>query len=322
MGVYSKMTYKGTGAIKDIKDKRDFKFKDIAKGLEPFDWDKGYDVENTCKIKVKDQNGSSSCGGNAWASYGQVLDPDHDEKSAKFIYANTHVSGGGSAGRTNCDFVIKKGWGSEKLTSSYDNGKPSSEDFMIREEDITDEAYLSALLDKGLSYATVDINIDSVAQAIKENNGCVLGIAGKNNGTWRTAYPKKPDNIYNTWNHWVYAGKAKLINGKKMIGFVNSWGEDVGENGWQWIGEDYIKYPYIWSVWTMVYDFPKFKFTRTLKYGMIGEDVKQLQKRLGVTPMSGWFGPLTKKAVIKYQLSKGLVGDGIVGTLTISKLNI
>lgn len=313
----------GTGAIVDKKDKRDYQFRDVAMGLAPFDWIIGYDVEELIgkKIKVKDQNGSGSCGGQAWSYYGEVLDPDLEEKSAKFVYSHTFVLPAGSAGRTNCDLVIEKGWGDESLTTSYDNGLPPGESFMQRKSDITPEAYADAFVDRGLSYANVESNIDAIALAIRENKGCIIGITGKNNGTWTSKFPLPPNKVdRDSWNHWIYCGKAKMINGKKYIGFLNSWGEGVGDKGWQWISEDYIKYPLVWSVWTMVYYFPLFKFTKTLRFGNYNDDVKQLQKRLGLS-QDGIFGLRTRYAVVQYQKKHGLKADGIVGPLTIKVLN-
>lgn len=312
----------GTGAIIDKKDKRDYQFKDIAMGLSPFDWTLGYDIEQVIKklLNSKDQNGSGSCGGQAWGYYGEVLDPENEEKSAKFIYSNTFVLPAGSAGRTNCDFVIKKGWGDERITPSYDNGLPPSEAFMQRHEDISNEAWNHALLDKGLSYANVASNIDDIALAIRENKGCILGVHGTNNGTWLSKFPTPPITINNQcWAHWLYAGKAVMINEKKYIGVKNSWGDEVGEHGWQYLGEEYFKKA-IWSVWTMVYDFPIFKFSKTMKLGSFGSEVKQLQKRLGLS-QDGIFGLRTRGALIKYQISHGLKGDGICGILTINSLN-
>ena len=64
--------------------------------------------------------------------------------------------------------------------------------------------------------------------------------------------------------------------------------------------------------------------TRTLKYGMRGDDVKWLQtalKELGYSvSATGYFGEVTKKHVISFQKSKGLVQDGMVGSATRGKL--
>ena len=48
-----------------------------------------------------------------------------------------------------------------------------------------------------------------------------------------------------------------------------------------------------------------------LKIGSKGEEVKQLQKKLGVTD-TGNFGPLTETAVKKWQKENGLVDNGII----------
>jgi hypothetical protein len=53
-----------------------------------------------------------------------------------------------------------------------------------------------------------------------------------------------------------------------------------------------------------------------LRQGMRGECVKAIQEILGVNPKSGIFGPLTFAAVKKYQETKGLKSDGMIGRLT------
>ncbi len=63
-----------------------------------------------------------------------------------------------------------------------------------------------------------------------------------------------------------------------------------------------------------------------LFYGSTGDEVKCLQTGLNTKILSnlvldGMFGPLTKAAVIKFQLANNLVGDGIVGPLTRGVLN-
>lgn len=54
---------------------------------------------------------------------------------------------------------------------------------------------------------------------------------------------------------------------------------------------------------------------RVLRLGDRGEDVRALQKRLGVK-QTAYFGGLTHGAVVQFQKSRGLVADGIVGPKT------
>ena len=59
----------------------------------------------------------------------------------------------------------------------------------------------------------------------------------------------------------------------------------------------------------------KYNLTRKLKQGCKGNDVKALQKKLGITA-DGIFGPKTEKALVKYQKSKGWKPSGVVRTKT------
>lgn len=56
-----------------------------------------------------------------------------------------------------------------------------------------------------------------------------------------------------------------------------------------------------------------------LKLGSKGDDVKQLQTKLGLT-VDGSFGPGTETAVKKWQVANGLTADGVVGAGTWSKM--
>jgi len=56
-----------------------------------------------------------------------------------------------------------------------------------------------------------------------------------------------------------------------------------------------------------------------LKKGSIGDDVKKLQQKLGLTA-DGAFGPGTEAAVKKWQVDNGLTADGIVGEGTWGKM--
>ena len=56
-----------------------------------------------------------------------------------------------------------------------------------------------------------------------------------------------------------------------------------------------------------------------LKLGSKGDEVKQLQTKLGLTS-DGSFGPGTEKAVKEWQTSNGLTSDGIIGDKSWSKM--
>lgn len=70
-----------------------------------------------------------------------------------------------------------------------------------------------------------------------------------------------------------------------------------------------------------------YNFATNFGYGSTGEDVIQLQTiliadgYLHISAPTGWFGPLTKAAVEKYQAANGIVATGFVGPLTRAVLN-
>jgi hypothetical protein len=60
----------------------------------------------------------------------------------------------------------------------------------------------------------------------------------------------------------------------------------------------------------------------TLKKGSRGAAVKQLQRKLHVRPVSGYYGTRTTAAVKRYQRRHGLAADGIAGPATLRSLGI
>jgi peptidoglycan hydrolase-like protein with peptidoglycan-binding domain len=60
----------------------------------------------------------------------------------------------------------------------------------------------------------------------------------------------------------------------------------------------------------------------TLSLGSTGAAVKDLQRKLRVSPTTGYYGSETKRAVKRYQASHGLTPDGIAGPATLSRLGV
>ena len=351
-----------TGAVRSPLDERDYTWEEVAMGLSDFDWKTGYDIEEVLGLSIapKDQNGSFSCGGQAWATLAAVQEALHtssyEERSAKFIYAQTAVYGGGSAGRTNSEVYTKKGVSLESLCTSYENGKAPTEAFMIRSADITAEARENAKSTLAKSYVSISPDIKSIAQAVKANGGVVIGISARDNGTWYSEFPEAPKDGTGIWRHWLYVGKAKTIKGKKYLGVLNSWGPDAGKNGWQWISESYVndtvydssyglEQDCVWEAWTTVYNTSglpvgfKHDFLKNLAYGQRGDEVRALQQALqldgsfpagfDLTPTAyptAYYGDMTANAVLKFRAKHGVDSSTDprgknAGPLTRAKLN-
>lgn len=337
------------GGLGDIYDSRDYKWEDIGSALPPFDWNTGFDIEkklssilkipfNLQQYDNKDQNGSGSCGGQAVSYYGGIKEAvasgSFERRSAKFLYSQVWVPGGGSKMRDLFDISIKQGFAKESICSSYDNGLPPGEAFMERSSDVTQVARNDAKSAQGLSYFYVNLDVDSVAQAIANNDGVVILLNGQNNGTWRTAYPTVP--THKDWGHFMYAGKAFLSNGKKIIGAKQSWGLGIGDNGWQYFTEDWFTSQNITQVGALVWNnrsTPTFthNFQTPIKLGDKGNEVIALQQALRqdgefTYPVNtGFYGDVTRQAVLAFQNKYGIPADNLNGTLvgpkTRSKLN-
>lgn len=320
----------GKGAILSPLDERDYKWDVLGMGTIPFSWDLGYEI--SIPFSLKNQGQSGSCGGQAMSYYGEVLESiatkTGEERSAKFIYSQVYAPGGGAYLRDVCKIAIEQGWATESVLTSYEEGKPPTEAFMERKEDITDAVRANATQSKALSYAVVDSKkIDAVAQAIANNYGAIILIRGMNNGTWLSAYPAVTTGI-GEWGHFLYACGAKLIGGKKYIKVKNSWG-DIADHGFQWISEDFFTQGYIYEVRTMVFNNKpvNFIFNKDLYLGMRNGDVLHLQTRLvelgyaTFTP-TGYFGVATLASVIKYQKAHNITpAVGYCGKLTRAELN-
>lgn len=279
----------------------------------PFDWNTGYSV---AELVTKNQNGSGSCGGQAVAYKGEA--ETGVPKSARFPYCQVFVNGGGSGEGDLIKIIVTEGLADEAVFPSYEAGnQPPSEIFMEVSSDITPAVLANAQSVTGTP-VYVDLSFEGIAEAVRDNGGIIIGIAGTNNGTWLSADPLPPKDGETKWYHWLFVGKALMRNGRKVIAVKNSWGS-IGENGtgWQYLTEDYL--PFIFTAWT--FQKAKYVFNNNLHLGSSGEDVFALQARLGIKP-TGWFGPISMQAVIAYQKAHNISPAlGFCGPITRQSLN-
>jgi hypothetical protein len=231
----------GHGALPSIKDLRDKKWSKLAMASTPFDWTAGF-VLPPITI-TKNQGTSGSCGGQSGSYLTALFESAYNERSAKYLYSQIfYPPSGGTTMRDILNLIVKKGSAPESLVPSYQGGNPPSESFM-EDVSLNANADASATAYEGTGYAFVNPDIESYAQAIRDNGGAIMEIQAMNNGTWLSADPQPPTSAQ--WAHFLICTGALMRNGKKVIQVKNSWGNEVGENGYQYISEDYFKSGFI-----------------------------------------------------------------------------
>lgn len=303
----------GTGLIPEPYSKSNYRIEHLAAALwKPFDWSKGYDVEKELKLllPVKDQGPNLSCVGQSSATYAYVQNAFElksiygdkllealQELSAKSIYSQIALSSGGAFMGDALRLIKSFGITPEVLVPSYEwfqgDRIPLSEDKMKEKYWINQYTSNRSSNYKSKEYRFIydTQSIDTIAQTIQECGGCLLGLFLDDSDSWITEFPQVPK--LRMYSHLLYAGKACIINGKKYIGVLNSWGTDIGNKGWQWISEDYFLSGMVYiggamvdetnSVWVKFIDnkgqarsFPTY-FVKSIKY-MLDRGSKLLPK--------------------------------------------
>lgn len=269
------------------------KFSKIGKSSAPVDWNIPYSVERDLasilgilnfKLPVKNQGTSFSCGGQLASQLEAINEgfrnKSFEEKSAKYAYSHIFYPGGGTTTNKLEKLLLNTGVASEKLVSSYENGQPPAEPFM------TDLSYenpsidINASITKDSKIVTISTtNIDEIAQSIRDLNGVGMLFRGQNNGTWLSDFPKPPSSNLSLWGHFIVLVEYKLINGKKYVGALNSWGNTIGHYGIQYFGEEYFTSAYVNDVFG-IYQNPPVIYTPT-EYNWI---MKLLFKYFGYIP--------------------------------------
>lgn len=200
------------------------------------------------------------------------------------------------------------------------NKKTTTEDLCPSQSMTESEMNLASIPTErpyGISaYYFLPIDADMIAIALEKGHGIIFGI-GANIEEW-TDCPK-----YNaqrpTFNHYVACVPKNytLHEGQKSFiidDSVNSY-STINGSGQRVLTEDFLKNR-CWTVMALIPDVPQSKptytFTKVLKYGQTSADVKALQeiliyeKFLKAGLNTGYFGDLTAKATVAWQISHGM----------------
>lgn len=317
------------GALDDTRPE-DAKAKDWHKDVVmagPLDW-KNKDFSDIQVFPVRDQDGSGSCVAQTLALMlgieNYLEEGKFIEFSAKDIYTRRSNQGTmGMIGVEALDIARKYGSTLEVLQPSQKMGEA---DINKIDRKVSDQEI--AEIFKVKDFYQLPFSVVSIAQIME--NGRKNGVA-KPLMTWfrfpRMEWTSKPNLTSVTTDivhHSVTAIDYGIMDGKKGIFIQDSWGHHSSTvNGLRFISENYLSRmtfcAYVNDLDNNWQDIPQTTIKRVLRKGMKGEDVRELQRLLGITD-DGVFGARTEKSVKIFQLDNGLKVDGIVGPTTLKKL--
>lgn len=268
------------------------------------------------------------------------------ELSPRSTYSYTAIPGVGSSSITATKLAVKQGMTLEYLLRT--DGLPESE--VIKNEDYYSDAKQIALVYKPQSYIECGTDFETLASILQRHKDqgikkvIAITVVGENNGTWRSTFPQIPNNpnTAKSWYHRVAVTDFGLLNGKKVIAIDNSWGDQIGNGGQQFLTEEYQPFMY-GGMYTLnqpdnwqqlgisTITPPKYYWSKDLEFGSSGQDVLALQQALqsmGMFPIStivkitGNYYGITKKGVELFQAAMALPITGKVDIETRNKLNV
>lgn len=315
------------------KDK-DYKHEELAT-VTPFEW-KEIPKTDWRQYPIFNQDGSGSCVAQAIA---KAIGIERLLKSGKFvfysprwIYTLRSSTGIGMWLVDALGIPCKVGAPVEQILPSQN----LSEVKMNDTSDVNDFVKAEALISKTDKFITANPDIETIASLIEPTGNPVIIITNFAMDEWNQEVPTINPNANPTLWHGICAVQATLYNGKKAIIIDDSWGTGYGIGGKRIITEDWFKENRI----TGAGYFTQFAqqggavkpihiFTRQLAFGLKADtEVMALQQCLNflgyfpyVQTFTGNFAGLTQAAVKTFQTNYGIQGTGVVGPITMAKLN-
>lgn len=307
------------GALNDPRSEeekaKDYKYEDLSMGEIPLNWVE-YDEKHLKTFPIQNQDGSSSCvaqGTSKILAIHEVKEGRaYKQLCPKFIYTRRQNYPDGGMWLPNAlSIACKYGTCEESLMPCDSKG----ESFM-NDKTETSEQIENAQNYRAKYYFEIKGGIDKIAEVLEQGYGVLLGFRFDRE-EW-TDVPSVKDGALNKLGHGVACVDYCLYKGEKALIIEDSWGYEYGKGGRRIITDTFLKAKCFYAGY--VTSLTNYIFTKTLKMGSRGLDVKMLQKKLGIKE-DGIFGKMTKLAVQGFQLKHHLIADGIVGKLTNAELN-
>jgi len=297
------------------------------------------------ELPVYDQNGSGSCVAQSIALIATINNWKEEGKAIKFsargIYARrSNKPEEGMRFYDAAELFRKYGVVPEPILPSEN----LDENAMNRLDDYLPSYDLIGKIYAPKNYFWVN-SFDEVVQVISKGYPCQIGVRF-GQGEWDYVVPQIRGNDLR-WGHSIIVLPFAYFTyqGKRAVLIQDSWGLR-GWNGRRILTEDWFQGArFMGGLWyedinnfavynTSPAQLPKYQWTRDLYIGSRGEDVKMLQLALGMIkddqgylfPLisqipTGYYGGLTRNAVLRYQKLCKLLPTGVFDTPTRLKLN-
>jgi len=318
------------GAIKDEVDKRDYNIEEVGM-FSPVEWVK---KETVRSFEQKDQAQSSSCVANATAKILAIENYLEEGRyfplSARDIYSRRTNNSLGMNFREAMSIGKEYGITLESLMPS--NGL--SEALMNKVEDRTVFTEKTGEILKGGDFVSIPFNIDAIASVINQGKGVLLGFLF-DYSEWDLVVPKISKDSVKSCHHGVAGIDYCLKDGKKAIVIDESWGfKHITQ---RYLTEEWFSNNRITAAWyfedlsniaTPKIVLDNYQFNNNLYYGMRSDEVSELQKvlmslgLLNIREATGYFGSMTVNAVKEYQTINNITPvSGFFGPLTRACMN-
>lgn len=279
----SDIQHLGKGARRAPPDKRDFQIAghpSFAEALAAVNWNTPFILPEPPN---EDQNGSSSCVGQAWSFYHWQL--NQKNYSRRDLYSRIFLPGGGAYIRDGGLQIVKLG---QATRNEVPDPSPETEIAMENKTGATPAAEAS---DRELDSFTVYLDIDAWAAAIQAYKGIVGGLEGSDIGWHNLAEPWPPLPLQPLWGHALYFFGYHMHNGQKCVIAKSSWGT-AGSTTVHHIKSNYFDSAHMFDAWTLI---PRSIMQNQTKL-VLGKDGKTVYK---ATPVATDFENLKKQASVE-----------------------